>query len=113
MTRTFSEPALSGQGYGRNGSSKSTLLPIAAGLVQPDAGDRFAQPSATIHYLPQEPKFGANVRLTANPTICWGGDEGLQWVETRRSWMIGRGTIHQPAAVKNFATDLDRSRQDQ
>jgi ABC-type molybdenum transport system ATPase subunit/photorepair protein PhrA len=28
---------------GRNGSGKSALLRIAAGLVQPDAGDRFAQ----------------------------------------------------------------------
>ena len=28
---------------GRNGSGKSTLLRIAAGLVQPDAGDRFAR----------------------------------------------------------------------
>src|SRR5258705_13897870 len=40
---------------GRNGSGKSTLLRIAAGLVQPDAGERFAQPGATVHYLPQEP----------------------------------------------------------
>ncbi len=40
---------------GRNGSGKSTLLRIAAGLVQRDAGDRFVQPGATIHYLPQEP----------------------------------------------------------
>src|SRR5882672_1090009 len=40
---------------GRNGSGKSTLLHVAAGLVQPDAGDCFAQPGATIHYLPQEP----------------------------------------------------------
>ncbi len=40
---------------GRNGSGKSTLLQIAAGLVQPDAGERFAQPGATISYLPQEP----------------------------------------------------------
>src|SRR5271155_5598627 len=40
---------------GRNGSGKSTLLCIAAGLVQPDDGFRFAQPGATIHYLPQEP----------------------------------------------------------
>ena len=42
---------------GRNGSGKSTLLKIAAGLVQPDAGRRFAQPGATIRYLPQEPDF--------------------------------------------------------
>ncbi len=40
---------------GRNGSGKSTLLRIAAGTVQHDAGKRFAEPSATIRYLPQEP----------------------------------------------------------
>ena len=40
---------------GRNGSGKSTLLRIAAGMAQPDAGHRFAQPGATIRYLSQEP----------------------------------------------------------
>ncbi|PPQ26511.1 ABC-F family ATP-binding cassette domain-containing protein [Rhodopila globiformis] len=50
---------------GRNGSGKSTLLRIAAGLVQPDAGRRFAQPGATIRYLPQEPDFaGFSTTLT-------------------------------------------------
>ena len=42
---------------GRNGSGKSTLLRVAAGLIQSDAGRRFAQPGATIRYLPQEPDF--------------------------------------------------------
>ena len=42
---------------GRNGSGKSTLLRIAADLIQPDSGRRFAQPGATIRYLPQEPDF--------------------------------------------------------
>src|SRR3954462_773858 len=40
---------------GRNGSGKSTLLKIAAGLIEADRGPRFAQPGATIRYLPQEP----------------------------------------------------------
>ena len=40
---------------GRNGSGKSTLLKIAAGLMEADSGTRFAQPGATIRYLPQEP----------------------------------------------------------
>ena len=40
---------------GRNGSGKSTLVKIAAGSVEADRGVRFAQPGATIRYLPQEP----------------------------------------------------------
>lgn len=42
---------------GRNGSGKSTLLRIAGGLMEADDGRRFAQPGATIRYLPQEPDF--------------------------------------------------------
>ena len=42
---------------GRNGSGKSTLLKIAAGLIEADGGARFAQPGATIRYLPQEPNL--------------------------------------------------------
>jgi ABC transport system ATP-binding/permease protein len=40
---------------GRNGSGKSTLMGIAAGLVAPDRGTRFQQPTARLAFLPQEP----------------------------------------------------------
>ena len=40
---------------GRNGSGKSTLLKIAAGLVEPQDGEVFRQPSATVRYLAQAP----------------------------------------------------------
>jgi ATP-binding cassette subfamily F protein uup len=44
---------------GRNGSGKSTLLRIAAGEVTHDAGLRFAEPGATIRYLPQDPDLSS------------------------------------------------------
>ena len=40
---------------GRNGSGKSTLLKIAAGLIEPQEGEVFRQPTATVRYLPQTP----------------------------------------------------------
>jgi len=40
---------------GRNGSGKSTLLRIAAGQIEPQDGEVFRQPSATVRYLPQMP----------------------------------------------------------
>ncbi len=40
---------------GRNGSGKSTLLKVAAGLIEPDDGEVFVSPGATLRYLPQEP----------------------------------------------------------
>jgi len=40
---------------GRNGSGKSTLLKIAAGQIEPQEGEVFRQPSATVRYLPQIP----------------------------------------------------------
>jgi ATP-binding cassette subfamily F protein uup len=42
---------------GRNGTGKSTLMKIAAGLVEPDGGQRFIQPGTTLRYLSQEPDF--------------------------------------------------------
>jgi ATP-binding cassette subfamily F protein uup len=42
---------------GRNGTGKSSLLKIIAGLNPPDAGDVWRKPALKIAYVPQEPQF--------------------------------------------------------
>jgi ATP-binding cassette subfamily F protein uup len=44
---------------GRNGTGKSTLLKVAAALVEPDRGSVFIQPGTVVRYLPQEPDLSA------------------------------------------------------
>ena len=44
---------------GRNGSGKSTLLKVAAKIQEPESGEVFFQPGASIRYLPQEPDLSA------------------------------------------------------
>ncbi|MFC4348133.1 ATP-binding cassette domain-containing protein [Kordiimonas lipolytica] len=40
---------------GRNGTGKSTLLKLVAGIIEADGGERWVQPGVRIAYLPQEP----------------------------------------------------------
>ena len=40
---------------GRNGSGKSTVIKLAAGLIEPDAGERVLRSGTTVRYLAQEP----------------------------------------------------------
>jgi ATP-binding cassette subfamily F protein uup len=42
---------------GRNGTGKSSLLKIIAGINPPDAGDVWRQPALKLAYVPQEPQF--------------------------------------------------------
>ena len=58
---------------GRNGSGKSTLMKIAAGMVEPDSGERFIHPDATVRYLAQEPD--ASGFATIGDFACAGLDE--------------------------------------
>jgi len=39
---------------GRNGTGKSTILKLLAGLLEPDEGDFYVQPGLTVGYLPQD-----------------------------------------------------------
>ncbi len=48
---------------GRNGTGKSTLLKMMAGLVESDGGTRFVQPGTQIAYLSQTVDFGDHKTL--------------------------------------------------
>ena len=61
---------------GRNGSGKSTLMKIAAGLAEPQSGDVFRHPSATVRYLNQAPDF-----------------EGFETVEAYAAAGLGRSDV--------------------
>jgi len=42
---------------GRNGTGKSSLLRIIAGINSPDAGEVWRKPALKLAYVPQEPQF--------------------------------------------------------
>lgn len=61
---------------GTNGTGKSTLLGIVAGVVSPDSGKVVMGNTLRISYLPQNPEFDLNKTLLENitDTIYSGGD---------------------------------------
>ncbi len=64
---------------GRNGSGKSTLLKIAAGLIEPQDGEVFRHPSATVRYLPQMPDMEG---FADCPRLCRGGAGAVPTIRT-------------------------------
>ncbi|WP_031549237.1 ABC-F family ATP-binding cassette domain-containing protein [Parvularcula oceani] len=50
---------------GRNGSGKSTFLKIAAGLIEPDGGERVLRSGVSMRYLAQEPVFEGYATIDA------------------------------------------------
>lgn len=68
--QTGSKAALTGA----NGTGKSTLIKIMAGLVEPDSGERITQKDARIAYLPQSGlvHHGCSLKEEADKAFQWG-----------------------------------------
>ena len=62
---------------GRNGSGKSSLMKLMAGLVEPDGGARFLRPGLTVGYMAQDPDLAAFATLGA--FAGQGLDAGEEW----------------------------------
>ncbi len=85
---------------GRNGSGKSTLLRVAAGLLPSDSGRRFAQPGATIRYLPQEPDFAGFATTLAYVEAGFGdGAAGDRYRATYLLEQLGLTGAEDPARL--------------
>ncbi|MDA0785675.1 MAG: ABC-F family ATP-binding cassette domain-containing protein [Proteobacteria bacterium] len=48
---------------GRNGTGKSTILKLLAGLIEPDEGTLYIQPGLTVGYLPQDMPLPADMLI--------------------------------------------------
>lgn len=64
---------------GRNGSGKSTLMKIMAGMIEPDAGQRFLRPGMQVSYMDQDPDF------TGYDTL---GDFAMEGLELGMEWKV-------------------------
>jgi len=80
---------------GRNGSGKSTLLRIAAGEATPDRGARFAQPSARLAYLPQEPNL-VGFATTLDYVLAGLGEQDDEYSARAMMTELGLGPASRP-----------------
>ena len=81
---------------GRNGSGKSTLLRIAAGQLTPDRGTQFAQPSARLAYLPQEPDL-AGYATTLDYVLAGLGEQDNEYSARAMMAELGLELASKPA----------------
>lgn len=83
---------------GLNGSGKSTLLKMAAGEIEPDAGERFLQPGVTLRYLPQEPDLSGFASTLAYAEAGLGPEDDRHRVPALLE-ALGLGGDEDPASL--------------
>jgi ATP-binding cassette subfamily F protein uup len=107
------EPRVRACLVGRNGAGKSTLMRILAGLVEPDAGDRFVSPGIKVSMVLQEPAIvGASLLdyAIAGGAAPHEAESGLQafGLDPARSCEgLSGGEIRRAALGRALAEDAD------
>ncbi|MEM7238835.1 MAG: ATP-binding cassette domain-containing protein [Pseudomonadota bacterium] len=101
---------------GRNGSGKSTLMKLAAGSIDPDGGERFVKPGASISYLQQEPDFagfdslGAYAAADLEPETMWRAEmalDGLKQSGSTDPALASGGERRRAALARVIAAEAD------
>ncbi|MDP1632779.1 MAG: ABC-F family ATP-binding cassette domain-containing protein [Caulobacter sp.] len=107
------EPGIRASLVGRNGAGKSTLLRMLAGQIQPDAGDRFANPGAKVVFVPQEPLITGDTLLdyaTAGGALTYEAEAELMafGLDPAKSTQgLSGGEIRRAALARGFAEHPD------
>jgi len=101
---------------GRNGTGKSTLMKLIAGLTEPDSGTRFVKPGVSMSYMEQDPDISGFATLGdyaisgLDPSEAYRVDmalEGLKLQGERDPAQASGGERRRAALAKTLAEDPD------
>src|SRR5690554_6052447 len=87
---------------GINGTGKSTLLKIIAGLEEPDEGTVTKGKTVRIGYLPQTPEFDNDLSILANVVINQKAEEEYRNLEGEARAMLTKLGINDSSISPEF-----------
>ncbi len=90
----------------RNGTGKTTLLNIFAGLDEPDEGYCTYRNGLRISYLPQEPSFDPG--LSISETLLWSDNEQTKAIRDYEEFISDASNTGDPLKEKELQTLIER-----